>query len=117
MILEKVSTVMDKTIAHFAVKDNCLKAGILYLCIPDYVAVNKYLRAAVQKHAAFRESKEAKFLEKLIKAASNRDTENFAKKVAKWRYKGELDSFKEKYLEIAFEKILEETPEGEEDYT
>jgi len=114
-LIEKICDSYSTTLAKHSIKELCLKAGILYLCIPDYVAANKSVDKWLAKYSEFRGTREHNFLVQLIAAASIGDNSGFKGAIGEWQSISSLDSFKDKYLTKALDKIGEE--EGDDDFT
>jgi len=116
-LIEKICDSYSTTLAKHSIKDLCLKAGILYLCIPDNIAANKSLEKWLSKYNnEFRNTREFNFLAKLIKAAIAGDSENFKNSIEEWETISSLDSFKRTYLDKALEKI-QLADEEDDDFT
>jgi alpha-soluble NSF attachment protein len=115
-LLEKMCDSYANTLARHSIKDHIIKAGILYLCIPDYVAAEKGLQRWIQKYADFKGTREYNFLSGLVNAATRGNSDEFNKAISEWETISPLDSFKENYLQLAAKKL--ESGEGEvEDFT
>jgi len=115
-LLEKMCDATASTLARHSIKEHCLKAGILFLCIPDHIAANKSLEKWLGKYADFRGTREHNFLSQLISAAAKNDGDSFKKAIIEWESISPLDNFKDTYLKIATEKLNSEGG-GDDDYT
>jgi alpha-soluble NSF attachment protein len=112
-LLEKVCDANASSISRHSIKEHCLKAGILYLCIPDYVAANKSVEKWSQKYGNdFRGTREQEFLAQLVAYGSKSDQEGCKAAVENWESISPLDNFKDHYIRIALDKLS-----PEEDYT
>jgi len=115
-LLEKVCDATAATLARHSIKEHCLKAGILYLCIPDHVAANKSTEKWSAKFGNdFRGTREHEFLVELVAAYSKSDYEGCKAAVENWESISPLDNFKDHYIRIALDKLSGENEE--EDYT
>jgi len=110
-LLEKICDAMASTLAKHSIKEHCLKAGILYLCVPDHIAVKKALEKWVQKYPDIRGTREHNFLQQLIKAFEKTDSDGFKAAMDGWEEISSFDSFKATYLSKALEQM---SAEGEE---
>jgi alpha-soluble NSF attachment protein len=116
-LLEKMCDAYAATLARHSIKDHIIKAGILYLCMPDYVAASIGLERWIQKYSDFKGTREYNFLAQLVSAAMNRDGDEFSKAIAEWETVSPLDTFKENFLQIAAKKLNDGDGDGEDDYT
>jgi alpha-soluble NSF attachment protein len=117
-LIEKICDSYSSSLAKHAIKDLCLKAGILYLCLPDKVAANKNMEKWTAKYSEFKGTRENHFLSQLIAAFMKDDSDMFKQAVEEWANISSLDKFKERYLEKALEKLVGGGEEEiEEDYT
>jgi len=112
--LEKVCEAIAPTLARYSIKDHCVKAGILCLCIPDCVAAKKNVEKWANKYGEnFRGTKEHSFLESIISCAANSDVEGYRTAVEEYKLVTKMDGFKETYLKKA-EDLIEDG--GEETF-
>jgi len=116
-LLEKMADAQNGSLAKYSLKEHCLKAGILYLCIPDNVAAKKLIERCSSKFSDnFRGTREYTFIVQLVGAATNGDADGFKKVISEWESVSALDSFKRTYLDKAYDKIASEGS-GSDDYT
>jgi alpha-soluble NSF attachment protein len=118
-LIEKICESFSSSLAKHSIKEFLLKAGILYLCIPDKIAANKSLEKWTAKYSSeFKGTREFHFLSNLISSFMKEDTELFKLAIEEWQSISTLDRFKEMYLEKALEKLSGGDEEQvEEDYT
>jgi len=111
---EKVAEASMNGLGKYSVKEYYLKAGMLYLCLPDVVAANKAIEKWSARCSEFSGTREHKFLQQLIEAFTNLDVDAFRAVVGEWDTISKLDSWKQGLLV----KIMEHLEgEGEEDFT
>jgi len=116
-LIEKICDSYSSTLAKHSIKDLCLKAGILYLCIPDTVAANKSMDKWLGKYSEFRGTREHHFLGQLIASASSGDSDSFKSAIAEWQSISSLDALKDKYLTKALDKLSGDVDDADADYT
>jgi len=119
-LIEKICDGYSTSLSRYSIKELCLKAGILYLCVPDKVAANKGMDKWAAKYGDFKGSREHQFLSQLIVAFQKDDGDMFKKAVDEWQTISSLDRFKDKFLAKALEKLEggdEDTAEQEPDFT
>jgi len=106
----KAIEALEKTseIGKSRLKENCLKAVILYLCLPDTVAANTAVEKWEKKYPELNGTREQQFMREIIGAALEADQDRYKKAIASWDCFTALDSWKRKYLAVAEEKIFEE---------
>jgi alpha-soluble NSF attachment protein len=118
-LIEKICDSYSSSLAKHYIKELCLKAGILYLCIPDNVGAYKSMDKWAAKYSEFKGSREHQFLSQLIAAFMKEDSDMFKRAVDEWQRISSLDKFKDRFLEKALEKLLgdeEEEKEEEENF-
>jgi alpha-soluble NSF attachment protein len=115
-LIEKICDSYSSSLAKHSIKELCLKAGILYLCIPDKVAAIKGMEKWVAKYSEFKGTREYQFLSQLIAAFMKDDSDMFKSAVDEWQSISSLDRFKDRFLAKALEKLSEDGEELE-DYT
>jgi len=117
-LIEKICDAYVNSLARHSIKDHCLRGGILYLCIPDYIAATKGLERWCGKYNDnFRGTREHNFLTQLVAACSSGNSSKFRKAVGEWEGITPLDSFKENYLQKAAERLEGGEDEGDDDFT
>jgi len=115
-ILEKMADGIGGSLSKYTIKEHCLKAAIMYLCIPDTVAAKKAVERWSNKYSDnFRGTREKTFVIQLVGAATNGDADVFKKIISEWESVSALDSFKRTYLDYASDKIDAEG-DGSENY-
>jgi len=116
-ILEKMADGLGGGLSKYTIKEHLLKAGIMYLCIPeDTVAAKKAVERWSKKYSDnFGGTREHTFVTQLVGAATNGDADGFKKIISEWEFVSPLDSFKRTYLDKALDKIDSEG-DGSENY-
>jgi alpha-soluble NSF attachment protein len=106
----KAIEVLEKTseIGKFRLKENCLKSAILYLCLPDTVAVKRAVFNWEMKYSELKGTREMEFMNEIVSAALETDQDRYKKAIADWNRVLAMDSWKMKYLEVAEGKLFEE---------
>jgi alpha-soluble NSF attachment protein len=106
--LEKICDGTIKGLARYSIKDHCVKAGILFLCIPDHVAAKKNLDKWLKKYGeVLSGTSEHSFLESIISCFANSDVDGYRTAVGEYmKFSTKADVvFKETYLKKAEDLI------------
>jgi len=108
---------MDSRMGPYACKDYFLKAGLCYLAHDDAVGLRQALTRYKDLISSFERERECKFLEDLLDACENYDSEKFTNIVSEYNTLTTLDNFKISLLAKVKEAIKEDGEEDEEGLT
>ncbi|CAN0052312.1 unnamed protein product [Discosporangium mesarthrocarpum] len=97
---------MEKKLLQANAKAYWLQAGLCLLALEDTVAAHEKLRTFQDVDYGFEDSRECKFLEKLITAVEGFDAEGFAQTCFEWDSISKLDAWKTSVL-LRIKKSIE----------
>eukprot|EP01089_Gocevia_fonbrunei_P007171 TRINITY_DN18234_c0_g1_i1.p1 TRINITY_DN18234_c0_g1~~TRINITY_DN18234_c0_g1_i1.p1 ORF type:complete len:330 (-),score=75.41 TRINITY_DN18234_c0_g1_i1:61-960(-) len=111
---EAAKDAVDSRMGPYACKDYFLKAGLCYLAHDDAVGLRQALGRYKDLSSSFERERECKFLEDLMEACENYDSEQFTTVVSEYNNLSVLDNFKVGLL-AKVKEALKENGEDEEE--